>query len=154
MPNSQPVFADGFQCRVQKHGSMGCAFVTCPSANARELVMMLAEGRSVVKGSADLFIGGQAVSLRRRTEKDLARDIFIAWGRQAEKESPIVAEELASFFDGLLIEAATLSSLSQLAPKPAVLPSCRFASRDDATSCSSMSSQTSLHSHFESSIFL
>jgi len=107
--------AKGDHCEVRKHSDMGCAVVTIKSEPAREAVIKMAELKatsSTEKGRESrpqIVINGFAVQMRRHFDKVLEQevktDIFIAWGRQAEKQSPLSAATIAEAFDKLVVEA-------------------------------------------------
>eukprot|EP00928_Gymnodinium_smaydae_P058009 TRINITY_DN41218_c0_g1_i1.p1 TRINITY_DN41218_c0_g1~~TRINITY_DN41218_c0_g1_i1.p1 ORF type:complete len:185 (+),score=34.20 TRINITY_DN41218_c0_g1_i1:105-659(+) len=133
MPKSfiQPIVMHGEYCAMQKHQSMGCAFVTCPSPVLRELVMLLVERRSSSKETPEMLIGGRAVNFRRRVHKETgfqyAAEIFLAWGRRAELEQALAGHEIISTIDALIVEAYTLWEVRSYAPQATAVPSSRFA---------------------------
>ncbi|CAE7642438.1 unnamed protein product, partial [Symbiodinium pilosum] len=106
----QPIEAKGDICQVHKHSSMGCAVVSMQSANMREAIMNFAEqrfGRNS-NGRVQMDIGDVKVQLKRHTDKQTKRevvtDIFVAWGHQQEKDSPLTVEDIAEKFDQLYQE--------------------------------------------------
>jgi hypothetical protein len=115
----QPLEAKGNYCEVKKHSGMGCAVVSMVSKQAREGVMNLAMQRSPQPAGFDsqhgeeprptLNIDGQAVEMRNHRDKatgqDIETDIFLAWGRQAEKTSALSAASVSQAIDQLWYEA-------------------------------------------------
>ncbi|CAE7236909.1 unnamed protein product, partial [Symbiodinium sp. CCMP2456] len=107
----QPIETKGEICQVHKHSSMGCAVVSMQSASMREAIMNFAEqrfGRNAA-GRVQMDIGEVKVQLKRHTDKQTKRevvtDIFVAWGHQQEKDSPLTVEDIAERFDQLYQEA-------------------------------------------------
>eukprot|EP00439_Symbiodinium_sp_Y106_P041604 s1708_g5.t1 len=107
----QPIETKGEICQVHKHSSMGCAVVSMQSASMREAIMNFAEqrfGRNAA-GRVQMDIGDVKVQLKRHTDKQTKRevvtDIFVAWGHQQEKDSPLTVEDIAERFDQLYQEA-------------------------------------------------
>ncbi|CAE6929200.1 unnamed protein product [Symbiodinium natans] len=107
----QPIETKGEICQVHKHSSMGCAVVSMQSAAMREAIMNFAEqrfGRNA-NGRVQMDIGDVKVQLKRHTDKQTKRevvtDIFVAWGHQQEKDSPLTVEDIAERFDQLYQEA-------------------------------------------------
>ena len=107
----QPVEAKGAHCQVHKHSGMGCAVVSLEQAATREAIMAYAEktfGRSPA-GKLEMDIADVKVQLKRHTDKSTKRevvtDIFVAWGHQQEKDSPLTVDEIAEFFDKLYEDA-------------------------------------------------
>lgn len=116
----QPLEAKGNHCEVKKHSGMGCAVVSMVSKQARQAVVNLAmqrrphpTGFEVQQHGEEprptLNIDGQAVQMRNHRDKatgqDIETDIFLAWGRQAEKSSPLSAASVAQAIDQLWSEA-------------------------------------------------
>eukprot|EP00928_Gymnodinium_smaydae_P077247 TRINITY_DN6047_c0_g3_i1.p1 TRINITY_DN6047_c0_g3~~TRINITY_DN6047_c0_g3_i1.p1 ORF type:complete len:227 (-),score=43.47 TRINITY_DN6047_c0_g3_i1:66-692(-) len=135
---AQPIVVAGEQCSVQKHDSMGCAFVSFSSEEVRDQLLWILGLRASDNGMPMLWIGGHRVLLQKRADKDTKLlypcDMFIAWGRQAELESPLAGQQIADAFDALVIEAYSLGSYKENAenvyneaPKAESLPACRFA---------------------------
>eukprot|EP00928_Gymnodinium_smaydae_P035020 TRINITY_DN24708_c0_g1_i1.p2 TRINITY_DN24708_c0_g1~~TRINITY_DN24708_c0_g1_i1.p2 ORF type:complete len:239 (+),score=57.93 TRINITY_DN24708_c0_g1_i1:69-719(+) len=134
----QPLMMAGEHCTLQKHNSMGCAFVTCSSEVMRELVISIVESQSPEERGAELAIANHSVVVRRRVDKDTGleypKDFFLAWGRKAEKESPLDGAEILAAFDALIAAASSLfagtSPAAAAAPTfgtaPAELPLPKF----------------------------
>eukprot|EP00928_Gymnodinium_smaydae_P063527 TRINITY_DN47080_c0_g1_i1.p1 TRINITY_DN47080_c0_g1~~TRINITY_DN47080_c0_g1_i1.p1 ORF type:complete len:133 (+),score=14.35 TRINITY_DN47080_c0_g1_i1:48-446(+) len=126
--NTHPTIAYGKYCVVHKHSQMGCAFVSWPSASIRDLVMLFS--KSLL--AADLLgdVGGHKLVVNRRIDKESDNtssfDIFVAWGRKAEKKSPVCALKIAEKFDAVLARASELVDMYLAAPEPVELPSCSF----------------------------
>ncbi|CAK9014855.1 unnamed protein product [Durusdinium trenchii] len=117
----QPVEAKGTHCQVHKHSGMGCAVVSLEAAQHREAIMNYAEktyGWSPL-GKLEMDIADVKVQLKRHKDKSTGRevltDIFVAWGHQQEKDSPLTVDEIAEFFDKLY-EDAMSSPPSEGAP--------------------------------------
>lgn len=93
-PRRQPVEEHGENVTVRKHSSMGCAVVTMKDTRVREVL---------VKKYTEFTINGIKVQVKPHTEKetkaDVPTDIFVAWGRQVEKTTPLSERELTKFFD-------------------------------------------------------
>lgn len=123
----QPLEAKGSHCEVRKHSEMGCAVVTMQSEMAREVVVKFGETKVSSSSSGrwkktsstengakekrpEINIGDVVVQYRPHVDKtaktEVKTDIFAAWGRQAEKASPLAAASIAEAFDKLFIEAA------------------------------------------------
>lgn len=117
-----PLEAKGSHCDVKKHSDIGCAVVTMESQSAREVVMRLAiqqseaEARNETQSEnsskerrPEIKIGEVKAQLRSHIDKatkgEFPNDIFVAWGRQAEKVSPLSPAVIASTFDSLFREA-------------------------------------------------
>jgi len=107
----QPVEAKGANCQVHKHSGMGCAVVSLAAADTREAIMCYAEktfGRSAA-GKLEMDISDVKVQLKRHKDKGTGRevltDIFVAWGHQQEKDSPLTVDEIADYFDKLYEDA-------------------------------------------------
>mmetsp|Transcript_6309 Transcript_6309/g.11824 ORF Transcript_6309/g.11824 Transcript_6309/m.11824 type:complete len:678 (+) Transcript_6309:71-2104(+) len=108
----QPVEAKGDHCEVHKHSGMGCAVVSMDTAAAREALFRYAEirfGTSAPDNRVKMDIGDVTVQLKRHTDKSTKRevvtDVFVAWGHQQEKDSPLTVDEIAEAFDKLYSEA-------------------------------------------------
>ncbi|CAE8682885.1 unnamed protein product, partial [Polarella glacialis] len=95
--NKTPLEAKGSHCEVKKHSEIGCAVVTMESESAREVVMKLAIHKRADREQDNegkerrptISIGDVQVQLRSHVDKankvEIKTDIFVAWGRQAEK---------------------------------------------------------------------
>lgn len=61
-----------------------------------------------MNAGSEVFIGGIKVQMKRHTDKEtgveVPTDIFVAWGRQVEKTTPLSEHELTKFFDEKHIE--------------------------------------------------
>lgn len=132
----QPVEATGSHCQVHKHSGMGCAVVSLSTAETREAIMCYAEktfGRSAA-GKLEMDIADVKVQLKRHKDKGSGRevvtDIFVAWGHQQEKDSPLTVDEIAQFFDQLYEDTmnAPPGSIGP-APVPAGAPAAMMAGR-------------------------
>jgi len=125
----QPIEATGEICQVHKHSSMGCAVVSMKSADMREAIMNYAEhtfGKNT-SGRVQMEIGEVKVQLKRHTDKQTKRevvtDIFVAWGHQQEKDSPLTVEDISEKFDQLYKDAKAAPPAESLPPQvPAHTP--------------------------------
>jgi len=107
------VDARGVHCQVRKHTDMGCAVVTMESEAAREAVLEHAASKTPAKEDKkdrpEVQVGDYSIQMRRHYDKtnqvQVKTDIFVAWGRQNERRSPLSATTLAETFDGLLRDA-------------------------------------------------
>jgi|Transcript_25930 hypothetical protein len=122
---------NGAYCQVKKHSDMGCAVVSFQDQATRDLVLNLVKARSVEKvddknKTRQVFpIEGVEVQWREHFDKDagqhLSTDIFVAWGRQAEKSNALDAPLIAQAVDALVLECngpVTGLSLSSALPPP------------------------------------
>lgn len=110
----QPLEATGRWCEVKKHSEMGCAVVTFADIASRDAVMNLAAQKGPVEEKGDekrplMKIGGVDVQLRPHKDKaaggdEIKTDIFVAWGRQAEKTNMLGAPLIAEAMDILMCE--------------------------------------------------
>jgi len=93
-PRRQAVEETGVNVTVKKHSSMGCAVVTLRDARVRE---------AVLRGGTETIISNIRVQMKahmeKDTQKDVPTDIFVAWGRQVEKTTPLSERELVKHFD-------------------------------------------------------
>ncbi|CAE7793603.1 unnamed protein product [Symbiodinium sp. KB8] len=119
----QPIETKGVHCKVHKHSHMGLAIVSVQSASIREAIFRLLQSRSGCNdGQAQLCIGDVRVELKRQVvcRQEVVTGIFVAWGRQQEKDCPLAAESIATTFDQLTQEAlafSTTPSANQLGHK-------------------------------------
>lgn len=93
-PRRQPMEEVGENVTVRKHSSMGCAVVSMKDTRVREAILRL---------GAEIMISGIKVQMKPHTDKEtkmeIPTDIFVAWGRQVEKTSPLSERELTKYFD-------------------------------------------------------
>ena len=79
---------------------MGCAVVTMKDPRMQTAILALLGGTT--------FINDIKVTLKPHMDKDLGcevpTDIFIGWGYQIEKTTPLPGAEIAEFFDGVYRE--------------------------------------------------
>mmetsp|Transcript_2111 Transcript_2111/g.4817 ORF Transcript_2111/g.4817 Transcript_2111/m.4817 type:complete len:829 (+) Transcript_2111:84-2570(+) len=98
-PRKQAVEEVGENVTVRKHSSMGCAVVTFRDTRVRE---------AIISASDETNINGIRVQMKRHTDKDtkaeVMTDIFVAWGRQVEKTTPLSERVLVKHFDQKHIE--------------------------------------------------
>lgn len=85
----------GEACEVRKHSSMGCAVVSMKDPRVRAAILE--------KAGPEVMLGGVKVQVKahfdKETKQEILTDIFVAWGRQTEKATPVSEHELAKFFD-------------------------------------------------------
>lgn len=113
--SKQALECNGSYCQVKKHSDMGCAVVSFKDQSTRDTVLNLVNARAIEKVDEKnktrkvLPIEGVEVQWREHFDKDaeqyLVTDIFIAWGRQAEKTNSLDATAIAQAVDGLVLEA-------------------------------------------------
>mmetsp|Transcript_24141 Transcript_24141/g.55975 ORF Transcript_24141/g.55975 Transcript_24141/m.55975 type:complete len:254 (+) Transcript_24141:1-762(+) len=74
-------------------------------------------------GRVQMDIGEVKVQLKRHTDKQTKRevvtDIFVAWGHQQEKDSPLTVEDLSEKFDQLYKDAQAAPAAPVPAPQDA-----------------------------------
>jgi len=91
---SSHVTAKGNHVGVHKYTSIGCAVITMPA----EWISIM-----IINRYSNVVIGKTKVQLRLHKDKETteegATDIFADWGHQAEKASPLSAQELLKFFE-------------------------------------------------------
>mmetsp|Transcript_631 Transcript_631/g.1084 ORF Transcript_631/g.1084 Transcript_631/m.1084 type:complete len:503 (-) Transcript_631:176-1684(-) len=123
----QPLEAKGVHCEVRKHSEMGCAVVTFQSEAVRDCVMKLVEKKfaSGEKGPDDrpsIKVADVDVQMRPHFDKvqheEVKTDLFVAWGRQAEKQAPLAVQILADAVDELVLESDAAQEVP--APTPAM----------------------------------
>jgi len=103
------VDARGMHCQVRKHTDMGCAVVTMESEAARDIVLEHAASKTPAKEDKkdrpEVQVGEYSIQMRRHYDKTnqeyMKTDIFVAWGRQNERRSPLAASTIAETFDNL-----------------------------------------------------
>lgn len=93
-PRRQAVEEVGELVTVRKHSSMGCAVVSMKDTRVRQAIVAL---------GAEVIINGIKVQVKphhnKETKEEVLTDIFVAWGRQVEKTTPLSERELTKFFD-------------------------------------------------------
>jgi len=93
-PRRQAVEEVGDNVTVRKHSSMGCAVISMREPSVREAILRL---------GSDTFINGIRVQMKPHFDKDtraeVPTDVFVAWGRQVEKTTPLSERELVKHFD-------------------------------------------------------
>lgn len=93
-PRRQPMEEIGDNVTVKKHSSMGCAVVSLRDPRVRE---------AIVRIGTEVIISGIKVQMKphfdKETKVEVMTDIFVAWGRQVEKTTPLSERELTKFFD-------------------------------------------------------
>lgn len=126
--STQPLEVKGTHCEVRKHTVMGCAVVTLESEAVRDAIMAMgvsepgAEGRDA---RPKISINDVSVEMRphtdKATQKPIVTDIFIAWGRQVEKQAPLAVSLIADAFDELWtqVQSKVAAALNVVAAAPA-----------------------------------
>lgn len=118
-----PMEAKGNFCEVKKHSEMGCAVVSFMDQASRDAVMQLAENKGSEEKKDEkralMKISGVDVQLRAHFDKakqeEIKTDIFVAWGRQQEKQHCLGVEFIAEAIDLLMIECRG-GQLAQASP--------------------------------------
>lgn len=115
----QPLEGKGNFCEVKKHSDMGCAVVTFADSATRDAVYRLVEEKPENKHRSEdtekarkgpsIKVSGVDVQCRPHFDKakqeEMKDDIFVAWGRQNEKLTPLAASTIVDAMDLLVIEA-------------------------------------------------
>jgi len=100
----------GRYTEVRKHSSIGCAVVTMQDVNIRQ---------ALLNGGPQATIAGIRVKLKphvdRDTQQEVMTDVFVGWGRQVEKATPLSEADLVSFFDQKHDELYSSGRLEELA---------------------------------------
>jgi len=121
-----PLEHKGTHCDVRKHSDMGCAVVTMKSEESRDKVMQLGQKDPSSEGRPQVDIKGIKAQMRPHIDKvaskEVKTDIFVAWGHQAEKQSPLSAATICEVFDDLVQEGGNSQALqlSAVTASPAV----------------------------------
>ncbi|CAE7640729.1 unnamed protein product [Symbiodinium sp. CCMP2456] len=93
-PRRQAVEQVGEVVTVRKHSSMGCAVVSMTDVRVRQ---------AIVEDGNECVINGIKVQIKphtnKETKEEVLTDLFVAWGRQAEKQNPLSEQTIAKFFD-------------------------------------------------------
>merc|ERR1719277_1791683 len=88
--------------RSKKHSSMGCAVVTMTDHRIRQAVLNAL--------GTETTISGIKVKLKphfdKETDQEVHTDIFVGWGRQVEKATPLAEKDIADHFDQLADQLA------------------------------------------------
>mmetsp|Transcript_96107 Transcript_96107/g.248566 ORF Transcript_96107/g.248566 Transcript_96107/m.248566 type:complete len:637 (-) Transcript_96107:106-2016(-) len=121
--SKQPLEAKGSHCEVKKHSEMGCAVVTMESESGREVVLKRLDPNYGQVGDNEerhkINIGEHSLQVRPHFDKakgeQIKTDIFVAWGRQAEKQNPLSAAVIAAAFDDFFRQG------SKVAPSHALI---------------------------------
>lgn len=93
-PRRQAVEQVGEVVTVRKHSSMGCAVVSMTDVRVRQAIV--AEGNECTINSIKVQIKPHT---NKETKEEVLTDLFVAWGRQAEKANPLSEEKIAKYFD-------------------------------------------------------
>lgn len=100
---------NGANCVVKKHSSMGCAVVSLTAVQVRQAIC------DTFQDKEKIDIAGHSVTLKAHADKetgDIPTDVFVGWGRQAEKNDPLSEQDLADWFDAKHQEFATLGRVT------------------------------------------
>jgi len=93
-PRRQAVEQVGEVVTVRKHSSMGCAVVSMTDVRVRQ---------AIVEEGNECVINGIKVQIKphtnKETKEEVLTDLFVAWGRQAEKQNPLSEQTIAKYFD-------------------------------------------------------
>eukprot|EP00927_Polykrikos_kofoidii_P077256 TRINITY_DN74214_c0_g1_i1.p1 TRINITY_DN74214_c0_g1~~TRINITY_DN74214_c0_g1_i1.p1 ORF type:complete len:742 (+),score=125.91 TRINITY_DN74214_c0_g1_i1:103-2226(+) len=81
-------------CSVTKHSAMGCAVVTFSDERVRDAVLREGEQATIMGVSVEIKAHKKAGS-----ELEGPTNVFVAWGRKVERETPISESDLADYFD-------------------------------------------------------
>lgn len=101
-PPKPPIKLVGEFVTVWKHTSMGCAIVSMTDVNVREA--MLAQGKECTISNVSVQINPH---VNKDTAKEILTDLFVAWGHQVEKATPLFEEKIVEYFDKKHKEIAT-----------------------------------------------
>eukprot|EP00928_Gymnodinium_smaydae_P004768 TRINITY_DN11625_c0_g1_i2.p1 TRINITY_DN11625_c0_g1~~TRINITY_DN11625_c0_g1_i2.p1 ORF type:complete len:224 (-),score=18.78 TRINITY_DN11625_c0_g1_i2:331-915(-) len=124
----EEVLAAGSHCSVRKHVRLGCAVVHFKSETLREAVMLYFQ-QNYKEEMAAWRRSDLAVTVQQhfdRTSNDYDRlGLYVNWGREMEKTSPIPVQFIRERFDHIV---GTILSLGRknCAPPPDQLPLSRF----------------------------
>lgn len=101
-PGVPALTAEGEHISVKKHATMGCAVVTLRNPATRGAMLALC---------ADLTVGEVQVKVQpqvdKTTREEVPNEIFAAWGRKVEKETPLAEADLLAALEELYAGAST-----------------------------------------------
>eukprot|EP00930_Biecheleria_cincta_P048587 TRINITY_DN33877_c0_g1_i1.p1 TRINITY_DN33877_c0_g1~~TRINITY_DN33877_c0_g1_i1.p1 ORF type:complete len:617 (-),score=91.39 TRINITY_DN33877_c0_g1_i1:310-2160(-) len=107
-----PCFAYKGLVRVKKHSNMGCAVVTLSTDQACDYI--LNQGNPA-HGKWLHNVDGTCCEFRRHQDKAtstlISGALFVGWGRQAEKQTPLSERALAEYVHAMLVQHVTRSRL-------------------------------------------
>lgn len=90
----------GEYCEVKKHSSMGCAVITLRDVLSVENIASI---KGEILKELKVTITNVQVQLKshknKETNAEVPTDIFVAWGRQIEKNTPVSVVALTEYFD-------------------------------------------------------
>mmetsp|Transcript_87293 Transcript_87293/g.222396 ORF Transcript_87293/g.222396 Transcript_87293/m.222396 type:complete len:403 (-) Transcript_87293:172-1380(-) len=113
----QVIVEEGQFCHAKKHSSMGCAVVTFKDPRVRQAVL-----NSI---GAEATISDIKVKLKPHFDKDtnteVITDLFVGWGRQVEKTTPLSEADLVKYFDDMHASLTNTGRLDAISARPAVL---------------------------------
>jgi len=105
----QVLVEKGKHTEVKKHSSMGCAVVTMTDPRIRRAILSAL--------GAETEIAGIKVKLKphfdKETDQEVQTDLFVGWGRQVEKATPLKEGDIVNHFDQLA-ERLISTSLDEL----------------------------------------
>jgi len=98
-----PDEGSGKYCEVKKHSTMGCAVVTLTLNDIPNRSTVVQEIKTKILGDVKVVLSGVTAQLKAHKNKDtneeVLSDIFVAWGRQTEKSTPISISDIVNYFD-------------------------------------------------------
>lgn len=117
----QVLVEKGKHCEVKKHSSIGCAVVTFIDARVRSAVLSSLGDMST--------IGEVQVKLKPHQDKDtkseVPTDLFVGWGRQAEKNTPLSELVLVKYFDDFHERLTAGGRLDEIAARATAIAGVR-----------------------------
>eukprot|EP00928_Gymnodinium_smaydae_P091076 TRINITY_DN7477_c0_g5_i1.p1 TRINITY_DN7477_c0_g5~~TRINITY_DN7477_c0_g5_i1.p1 ORF type:complete len:184 (-),score=28.04 TRINITY_DN7477_c0_g5_i1:269-820(-) len=124
----EEVAALGSYCSVRKHSRLGCAVVTFESESLRDAVLLYFQHNYEEEVAAwqrsDIEVNVQQ-HVDKSTNDFGGTGLFVTWGRELEKMSPIPVQFLRERFD-LAASRILLPSWKCCAPPPDEIPRSRF----------------------------
>eukprot|EP00928_Gymnodinium_smaydae_P097413 TRINITY_DN8822_c0_g4_i1.p1 TRINITY_DN8822_c0_g4~~TRINITY_DN8822_c0_g4_i1.p1 ORF type:complete len:211 (-),score=17.58 TRINITY_DN8822_c0_g4_i1:219-761(-) len=126
----EAVLATGLHCSVRKHVRLGCAVVNFKTESMREAVMIYflhnyeEEVAAWRRQQDDLAVTVQQHFDKSANEFDRT-GLYVNWGREAEKASPIPVQFIRERFDHIVTTMLSLSRKNR-APPPDEVPLSRF----------------------------
>mmetsp|Transcript_90510 Transcript_90510/g.290130 ORF Transcript_90510/g.290130 Transcript_90510/m.290130 type:complete len:292 (-) Transcript_90510:273-1148(-) len=112
----QVIVEEGQFCHAKKHSSMGCAVVTFKDPRVRQAVL-----NSI---GAEATISDIKVKLKPHFDKDtnteVITDLFVGWGRQVEKTTPLSEADLVKYFDDMHASLTNTGRFDAISARSAV----------------------------------
>eukprot|EP00928_Gymnodinium_smaydae_P033294 TRINITY_DN23887_c0_g1_i1.p1 TRINITY_DN23887_c0_g1~~TRINITY_DN23887_c0_g1_i1.p1 ORF type:complete len:216 (-),score=30.62 TRINITY_DN23887_c0_g1_i1:249-896(-) len=97
--------AEGKHCSVRKHLRLGCAVVNFESRDMQEAVLEYLSSLQEGEGLPHCRLGSHVVSVQEHFDKVSnaydKKSIFVAWGHQVEKQTPIPTYLIVDTFDAI-----------------------------------------------------